>query len=67
MYYSVLLYSSYYVLRAMFLVDHKLCSTVPPAPIIYISLRIVLAMASSSAMVTTYSGVAQQKREVDRV
>ena len=29
-------------------------------------MRIVLAMASSGAMVTTYSGVAQQKREVNR-
>ena len=27
--------------------------------------RIVLAMASSVAMVTTYSGMAQQKREVN--
>ena len=29
-------------------------------------LRIVLAMASSGAMVTTYSGMAQLKREVNR-
>ena len=29
-------------------------------------IRIVLALASRSAMVTTYSGVAQQKREVNR-
>ena len=28
--------------------------------------RIVLAMASSGAMVATYSGMAQQKREVNR-
>ena len=29
-------------------------------------MRIVLAMASSGAMVTTYSGIAQLKREVKR-
>ena len=33
---------------------------------ICLSDRIVLAMASSGAMVTTYSGMAQQKREVNR-
>ena len=32
----------------------------------FIFLRIVLAMASSGAMVATYSGMAQQKREVNR-
>ena len=29
-------------------------------------IRIVLTMANSGAMVTTYSGMAQQKREVNR-